>query len=122
MIVNKKIKEMFKEISSETIKYMNSKDSERKYIRRLLNIFKTQLNEEEQIFIVKTILEFIHYKNIVTDPDTIITAANIKLRTYFFIFVLTIIGIFTAAILFKTNENLNEIVSLILNVLRVTGL
>jgi len=122
MIVNKKIKEMFKEISSETIKYMNSKDSERKYIRRLLNIFKTQLNEEEQIFIVKTILEFIHYKNIVTDPDTIITTANIKLRTYFFIFVLTIIGMLTGAILFKTNESLNEIVSLILNVLKVTGL
>lgn len=122
MIVNKKIKEMFKEISSETIKYMNSKDSERKYIRRLLNIFKTQLNEEEQIFIVKTILEFIHYKNVVTDPDTIITAANIKLRTYFFIFVLIIIGMFTGAILFKTNESLNEIVSLILNVLKVAGL
>lgn len=122
MIVNRKIKEMFKEISVETVKYMNSKDTERKYIRRLLNIFKTQLNEEEQIFIVKTILEFIHYKNIVIDPDTIITAANIKLRTYFFIFVLIIIGMFTVAILFKTNESLNEIVPLILNVLRVTGL
>lgn len=122
MIVNRKIKEMFKEISVETVKYMNSKDTERKYIRRLLNIFKTQLNEEEQIFIVKTILEFIHYKNIVIDPDTIITAANIKLRTYFFIFVLIIIGMFTVAILFKTNESLNEIVPLILNVLRVMGL
>jgi hypothetical protein len=46
MIVNTKIRDTFKEIAAEHIKYINTPDEERKYFKRLLTIFKEKLTEE----------------------------------------------------------------------------
>lgn len=108
MIVNKKIREVIKEISAQTIAYMNSEDKERKYLRSLLKIYKKNLTEDEQIFILKYLLEFVHYKNITIDPENIITMNNIKLRHYFLVLLL-VFGfiIITLIILFQTNALIN---------------
>ena len=122
MIVNKKIKDALKEITEQNVKYMNTPDKERKYLVRLLGVFKNTLTEQEQIFIFKIILEQIHYRNIITDPDNILQIHNIKLKTITYIFLLTVIVILLVAALFKVNESLNGIVSMFGNVLKLLSL
>ena len=105
MMISKKIKETFKEINEQNVKYMNTPDKERKYLVRLLGVFKNTLTEQEQIFIFKIILEQIHYRNIITDPDNIVQIHNIKLKTITYVFLLTVILILLVAALFKVEVN-----------------
>lgn len=118
MIVNPKLKEVFKKISEATIKYMNSPDNERKYLLRLLKIYKEKLTVEEQLFLFKFLLEHLHFKFILTDPDNILQIHNIKLRTITYIFILIIILLITIAILFKTNDSLNNIILMFSNIFK----
>lgn len=122
MIVNKKIKDALKEITEQNVKYMNTPDKERKYLVRLLGVFKNTLTEQEQIFIFKIILEQIHYRNIITDPDNIVQIHNIKLKTITYVFLLTVIIILLVAALFKVNESLNGILDMFGNVLKLISL
>jgi hypothetical protein len=110
MKVNPKIKETLDEIAKETINHFNSdKAFHAVKIRKLYRLFISQLTEEEQLFVVIYLLESLHYKNTLVDPETLITASNIKLRTIFFT-VISIIFIMVAfALLFKTNSSLNFI-------------
>ena len=122
MIVNKKIKDALKEITEQNVKYMNTPDKELKYLVRLLGVFKNILTEQEQIFIFKIILEQIHYRNIITDPDNIVQIHNIKLKTITYVFLLTVIVILLVAALFKVNESLNGILDMFGNVLKLLSL
>ena len=122
MIVNKKIKDALKEITEQNVKYMNTPDEERKYLVRLLGVFKNTLTEQEQIFIFKIILEQMHYRNIITDPDNIVQIHNIKLKTITYVFLLTVIVILLVAALFKVNESLNCILDMFGNVLKLLSL
>lgn len=122
MIINKKIKETLKEISDQTNKYMNTPNKEYKYLLRLLKVFKNSFTEQEQIFILKNILEQINYRNIITDPDNIAQIYNMKLKTVTYVFLLTIIIIFIVAILFKTNEHLNRLIDIMGNILLLLSL
>ena len=122
MIVNKKIKDALKEITEQNVKYMNTPDKERKYLVRLLGVFKNTLTEQEQIFIFKIILEQIHYRNIITDPDNIVQIHNIKLKTITYVFLLTVILVLLVAALFKVNESLNGILDMFGNVLKLLSL
>lgn len=122
MIVNKKIKDALKEITEQNVKYMNTPDKERKYLVRLLGVFKNTLTEQEQIFIFKIILEQMHYRNIITDPDNIVQIHNIKLKTITYVFLLTVIVILLVAALFKVNESLNGILDMFGNVLKLLSL
>jgi hypothetical protein len=110
MKVNPKIKETLDEIAKETINHFNSdKAFHAVKIRKLYRLFISQLTEEEQLFVIIYLLESLHYKNTLVDPETLITASNIKLRTIFFT-VISIIFIMVAfALLFKTNSSLNFI-------------
>jgi hypothetical protein len=89
VIINKKINDALAEISAKSVSYGNSKDERRKYIRRLLNLYTKHLSEDEQIYLVSYLLENIHFKNVLIDPETMLTANNIKLRT---IFVALVVG------------------------------
>lgn len=122
MIINKKIKETFDKISEESIKYSNTPDKKRKYLKRLLKIFNTNLTEDEQIFIFKFLLEQIHYKNIITDPDNVVQIHNIKLKTITYIFFLTIVLAVIIAILFKVNDDLNNLIVMLTNVFKILSL
>lgn len=122
MIVSKKIKETFKEITEQNVKYMNMPDKERKYLKRLLNVFKNHLSDEEQLFLFKIILEQMHYRNLITDPDNIVQIHNIKLKTITYVFVLTVVIILLAAALFKVNDSLNGLISMFGNVLKLLTL
>ena len=122
MLINKKIKETFKEITEQNVKYMNTPDKERKYLVRLLGVFKNTLTEQEQIFIFKIILEQIHYRNIITDPDNIVQIHNIKLKTITYVFFLAVVIILLVAALFKVNDSLNGLISMFGNVLKLLAL
>lgn len=122
MIVSKKIKETFKEITEQNVKYMNMPDKERKYLKRLLNVFKNNLNDEEQLFLFKVILEQMHYRNLITDPDNIVQIHNIKLKTITYVFFLTVVIILLVAALFKVNDSLNGLISMFGNVLKLLAL
>ena len=122
MLINKKIKETFKEITVQNVKYMNTPDKERKYLKRLLNVFKNNLNDEEQLFLFKVILEQMHYRNLITDPDNIVQIHNIKLKTITYVFFLTVVIILLVAALFKVNDSLNGLISMFGNVLKLLAL
>lgn len=122
MIVSKKIKETFKEITEQNVKYMNMPDKERKYLKRLLNVFKNDLSDEEQLFLFKIILEQMHYRNLITDPDNIVQIHNIKLKTITYVFFLAVVIILLVAALFKVNDSLNGLISMFGNVLKLLAL
>lgn len=122
MMINKKINEAFKEITEQNIKYLNMPDKERKYLKRLLGVFKNTLNDEEQLFVFKIVLEQMHYRNMITDPDNIVQIHNIKLKTITYIFFLTVVIILLIAALFKVNDSLNGLISMFGNVLKLLAL
>ena len=122
MLISKKIKETFKEITEQNVKYMNMPDKERKYLKRLLNVFKNHLSDEEQLFLFKIILEQMHYRNLITDPDNIVQIHNIKLKTITYVFFLTVVIILLVAALFKVNDSLNGLISMFGNVLKLLAL
>lgn len=115
MLVTENIKSTFKDIGQQTVNYLNKPDDCRKYHKRLLKIFRENLTEEEQLFVMKALFEHVHYKNIVTDPDNVILLHNIKLRTMLMGFLGTTIVLIISAILFKTNDSLNNLVQMIGN-------
>lgn len=119
MIVNPKIKELLIEIEKKSISYANTPDKERKYLKRLLDIYKTNLTENEQLYIFKIIIELLHYKNIITDPDNIIQLHNIKLRTYTYIMFLIIIIMLVAAGIFKLNDSIANIFTIFNNIFKI---
>ena len=107
MRVSPKIRDTLKEISTQAIVHANTPSPDYKHLRRLLRVYDKHLSEEERIFLLKTMLEFVHYRSVMVDPDNLLVLSNIKLRTYVFIFVLVTFGMLIAAALFKTNSALN---------------
>ena len=122
MIINPKIKGLFKEVSVQSIAYANTPDKERKYNRRLLKIFKEQLTEEEQLYVMKSLFESIHYKNIVTDPDNVLQLHNIKLRTFTFAFFACSLFALLISALFKNNTSLNGLLDIFSNIFKILNI
>lgn len=122
MNVNPKIKIMLAEIAEQSIKYANKKDERKKYQRKLLKLFKQSMSEDEQLYVLNTILEEISYKNIIADPDNMLTVGNIKLRSHFMIFVMSIIGLLLASYLFGTNEEIKAIGDGLGKLLKILGI
>jgi len=122
MVINKKIKETLREITEQHTKYMNTPDKERKYLKRLLGVFKNNFSDDEQLFIFKIVLDQMHYRNMITDPDNIVQIHNIKLKTITYIFFLTTVIILLISALFKVNESLNGIIDMFGNVFKLLAL
>lgn len=104
MIINKKINDTLAEITVKSIEYSNNPESKRLYMKRMLKIFNESLSEEERIFIVAYMLDNLHYKNILIDPETMLTANNIKLRSFFLIF--TVICLAEILVLFLVQKEI----------------
>ena len=109
MNVNPKIKLTLAEIAEQSIKYANTKDERKKYQRKLLRLFKQSMSEDEQLYVFNNLLEEISYKNIIADPENMLTVGNIKLRSHFMIFVMSIIVLLLASYLFGTNDEIKAI-------------
>ena len=122
MNVNPKIKLMLAEIAEQSVKYDNTKDERKKYQRKLLRLFKQSMSEDEQLYVLNTILEEISYKNIIADPDNMLTVGNIKLRSHFMIFVMSIIVLLLASYLFGTNEEIKAIGDGLGKLLKILGI
>lgn len=112
MRINPKIRDTLKEISTQAITHANTPSPDYKHLRRILRVYDNHLSEEERIFLLKTMLEFVHYRNVMVDPDNMLILSNIKLRTYVFIFMLVAFGMLLAATLFKTNSALNGLLEI----------
>lgn len=122
MFINPSIKKTLKEIAAQAITYANSTDVSRRYYRRMLKIFKEQLSEDEQIFLMKTLFEALHYKHIVTDPDNVLQIHNVRMRTYLLIALLMAGLIILAAVVFSTNESLSDISAALANIMKMLSL
>lgn len=122
MIVNPVIKNLFKDISNQSIIYANTPDKDRKYNKKLLKVFKEHLTEEEQLYVLKSMIESLHYKNIVTDPDNVLQLHNIRLRTFMFIFFLVSLFLLLATALLKNNEGINSIVDIFSSIFKLINL
>jgi len=64
MIVNKQINEALKSIGEETVKYLNTPDKQRQYLKRILSLYKNNLTEEEQLFMMKLLLSNLTIKTL----------------------------------------------------------
>lgn len=122
MIVNPTIKNILKEIAKQSVVYGNSNDPSRRYYRRMLRVFKTHLTEDEQIYLVKSIMESLHYKHIVTDPDNVLQMHNIQMRKYFLFFLLFVAGMILAAFVFGKNETLKDIATSFGNIIKLLSI
>lgn len=122
MNVNPKIKLMLAEIAEQSIKYANKKDERKKYQRKLLKLFKQSMSEDEQLYVLNNILEEISYKNIIADPENMLTVGNIKLRSHFMIFVMSVIGLLLASYLFGTNDEIKAIGDGLGKLLKILGI
>lgn len=118
MIVNPKIKEVFKNISVQSLKYANTPDIDKKYIKRVLDIYKNKITEDEQLMLLKFMLEHIHFRSIISDPDNMIILHNIKLRSYTYIFLLTSILFVFISLLFNTNTIMSNALDNFLNIFK----
>lgn len=113
MKVNPEIKKTLEAISVESVNLANSPIGNYKHARRFMDIYLKQLNDEERIFIIVAFFEMIHLRSIITDDNSILTIYNMKFRTIFFVFLLSCLFVILAAVLFKTNDQLNGIVDVI---------
>ena len=118
MKVDPQIKILLNQIDKKTLEYINTPDIERRYIRRLVKFFKNSFTEDEQVYIVKQIIEELRYKNIITDPDNLLVISNIKNRSIFLVFILTVFAMLIGAILFDTNKYLKALLDNIISVFR----
>lgn len=121
MNVNPKIKLMLAEIAEQSIKYANTKDERKKYQRKLLRLFKESMSEDEQLYVFNNILEEISYKNIIADPENMLTVGNIKLRSHFMIFVMSVIVLLLGSYLFGTNEEIKTMGDSLGKLLKILG-
>lgn len=112
MLINPKIKDTLKEIARQSVTYGNYPDKDRKYLRKLLKIMKEQLTEEEQIYVMKSLLESLHYKNIVTDPDNVLQIYNLRLRSIMMVTFMVGLLMLLAAGLFNTNSAIDSILTI----------
>lgn len=122
MKVNPLIRLTLEEISKASVATANEPDKNYKHLRRFANLFKSHLTEEEQIFLIKLVLEQIHYRSVMVDPDNLLILSNIKLRTYMFIFVLSTAAMIIGAVLFKTNSTLNGFVEMMGRLIKLFSL
>ena len=91
-------------------------------LKRALVFFKRRLTEEEQLILLKIVYENLHYKNIVTDPDNVLTLHTIRMKNVTYIFLMIIFILVIAAMLFSTNQSLMNFVSVLQNGFRLLGL
>lgn len=110
MRVNKTIKKTLSEIAKETNISLNEPSSKRQYVKRLLDVFKRQLTNDEQVSLVIFLLEQLSYKNIVTDPDNMLTIGNVKNRTIFLVFSLTVVVLLLVSYLFSKDSRFTQMV------------
>jgi hypothetical protein len=122
MIVNPSIKQIYREISEQTVRYNNTPDKDRRYIKRFVHIFKNELSEDEQIYLAKSLLESLNYRNIVTDPDNVLLLHNIRLRSVTYVFFVVASLMLLGAALYKTNDTLNGILEALSNVLKLLSI
>lgn len=121
MIVNKQLNEVFKEIAKNAVTFSNTPSVHYPYLRKLLRVFKTHLTEPEQIYLLNLLLDNLHYKNVMTDPETLFLNNNIKLRTYFVIFLFMIGFVFITAFFFGASGLRESIVDTFNSIVTLMG-
>lgn len=122
MKVNPEIKQALDAISSESVKLANNPTAHYRYIRRIVNVYEKHLKEEDKVYILNTILEMVHYKSALLDPENMMQAANIRIRTIFFVAVMTVMVIIVAGVVLKTNDSLNGLVDYFLTISKAISL
>ena len=122
MKVNPEISKVLNDISKESIRLANNPTSHYKYVRRILRVYDRTLNEEDRIYIMNQLLEMIHYRSALLDPENMLQAANIRIRTVMFITFMVILVVIVAGIVFKTNDSLNGIVGYFMTIANAISL
>lgn len=122
MLVNKDLTKFLTTLADESIKSSNNEDLNRANLKRALVFFKRRLTEEEQLILLKIVYENLHYKNIVTDPDNVLTLHTIRMKNVTYVFLMIIFILVIAAMLFSTNQSVMNFVSVLQNGFRLLGL
>lgn len=122
MKVNPEIKKTLSEISSESVKLANNPTVHYRYIRRILRVYEERLKEEDKVYLMNIMLEMLHYRTAMLDPENMMQAANIRIRTILFVAMMVILIIIVAGIVLKTNDSLNGIVNYFLTISKAISL
>lgn len=109
MRTNPKIREVFEEISARSIELSNNYDEQRKYLRRLIEIFRNDLNDHERIYVFKQLLEEISFKTVVSHPDKVREIYSIRTKFMFQTLVGASLVVLLAGAVFRTNPYINNI-------------
>lgn len=122
MKVNPEIKKTLSEISSESVKLANNPTVHYRYVRRILRVYEERLKEEDKVYLMNIMLEMLHYRTAMLDPENMMQAANIRIRTILFVAMMVILVIIVAGIVLKTNDSLNGIVDYFLTISKAISL
>lgn len=122
MKVNPEIKKTLSEISSESVKLANNPTVHYRYVRRILRVYEQHLKEEDKVYLMNIMLEMLHYRTAMLDPENMMQAANIRIRTILFVAMMVILVIIVAGIVLKTNDSLNGIVDYFLTISKAISL
>lgn len=109
MRTNPKIREVFEEISARSIELSNTHDKQRKYLRRLIEIFRNDLNDHERIYVFKQLLEEVSFKTVVSHPDKVREIYSIRTKFMFQTLVGAGLVVLLAGAVFRTNPYINNI-------------
>lgn len=122
MIINPVLKAALDAIAQASIRYHNNPALHDRYIKRILKVYDQHLSQEERVYVFYSLLELVHYRNLAVDPDNMITISNVRIRTLFFVFVATIIAMVLAAVLFKPDSAVGNVLPLIMNFFKMVAI
>lgn len=122
MLVNPKIRELLTEIAKESVRYGDTQKEQYRYIRRFLKLFDEHLTQEERIFFISSVLEFVHYKNVATDAEILSTGVDLRLKYVFGTALSVCLCILVAAAVFRTNGSINGLIDSLMDFTKLLNL
>lgn len=97
-----------------------TQEDQRKHIKRMIDVFISEFDEEEKIEITQAIFHQLSYKRLVEEPKRLLEISNMKIRTYFFNWIFASVFLLILGLLFSDNPfitRLNESLVVISKVL-----
>lgn len=110
MRTNPKIRELFGEISLRALELSNTRDENRKYLRRIVDIYTNKLNDNERVFVLEQLLIEVSHRVKLEDPERATLLYSIRLKFVFQALIGTGVVILFAGIVFRTNPHINSII------------
>jgi hypothetical protein len=119
MLVNPSIKKVFDEIATNSVRLSNSPVAHYAHARKYVRLFSRSMTEQEQVYLLLFLFEMVHYRNAMTDPETLNEISNIRIKKYLMIFLMTSTFVIIVAAVFSNHSALSGVMNVIKGFLEV---